>query len=438
MTESTSPPPEEAFIQPVADQISQGVAQPQPNEAQVPSVPVPDSGGSKDLPKLSLVHRATIVFIILGFIVLAYIVVSLLQQVHLVASITAVATLLAYVLAPTVNYLHRRKGLNRILSISVVYAVLLLGVGGTVAIVYPHVKTQYESLSKAITSFASNAPLECSELASRIEKLTPPQLRPTLAPYLAQLSQESPSVAKLQAEIQERIPVLLGGTFSGVFTGVKAAAGVLTALVLVPLFTFYILMDSEVYYYGFLRMIPQRWKQDATSLMNDIDEVLGRYIRGQLIVCGTIGASIAVALNLVGLEYATLIGVFAGVVDIIPYLGVAIGMIPAFLVAWVNHGFLFAVFVVVVMEVVHWTEGHVIVPAVVGHSVGLPPLVVMIALGAGAELGGIFGMVFAIPVAAIIRVLCLFYIRKLEKSYSTLEQPAESWLEVPEQGMPVS
>ena len=170
-------------------------------------------------------------------------------------------------------------------------------------------------------------------------------------------------------------------------------------------------------------MIPQRWKSDATSLMNDIDEVLGRYIRGQLIVCGTIGASIAVALNLVGLEYATLIGVFAGIVDIIPYLGVAIGMIPAFLVAWVNHSFLFAVFVVVVMEVVHWTEGHVIVPAVIGHSVGLPPLVVMIALGAGAELGGVFGMVFAIPVAAIIRVLCIFYIRKLEHPYSTIDGP---------------
>lgn len=419
MTDST---PELDPNEPGPQPIETSAAKPGQLDIEVQAV-VKIAAGKKEFPRLSVGHRATVTFMVLAFLALTYIVLTVLQQVHLVACITAVATLLAYVLAPTVNHLHRRRGLNRILSISIVYGILLLGFVGSVAFIYPHLKNQYESLSQAITGFATNAPLECSELAARIEKITPPQLKPTLAPYLAELSQNSPSVVKLQADIQERIPVLLGGTFSGVFTGVKAAAGALTALVLVPLFTFYILMDSEIYYYGFLRMIPQRWKSDATSLMNDIDEVLGRYIRGQLIVCGTIGASIAVALNLVGLEYATLIGVFAGIVDIIPYLGVAIGMIPAFLVAWVNHSFLFAVFVVVVMEVVHWTEGHVIVPAVIGHSVGLPPLVVMIALGAGAELGGVFGMVFAIPVAAIIRVLCVFYIRKLEHPYSTIDGP---------------
>lgn len=416
MTDSTSEP---APTEPETKPVGLSAEEPGLVDTEVHAV-VKSSTAKKEFPRLSVGHRATVTFMVLALLALAYIILTVMQQVHLVACITAVATLLAYVLAPTVNYLHRRRGLNRIISISIVYGVLLLGLVGSVAFVYPHLKNQYMSLSQAITGFATNAPLECSELAARIEKMTPPQLKPTLAPYLAELSQDSPSVAKLQAEIQERIPVLLGGTFSGVFTGVKAAAGALTALVLVPLFTFYILMDSEIYYYGFLRIIPQRWKSDATSLMNDIDEVLGRYIRGQLIVCGTIGASIAVALNIVGLEYATLIGVFAGIVDIIPYLGVAIGMIPAFLVAWVNHSFLFGVFVVVVMEVVHWTEGHVIVPAVIGHSVGLPPLVVMIALGAGAELGGVFGMVFAIPVAAIIRVLCVFYIRKLEQPYSQL------------------
>ncbi|MEW6278692.1 MAG: AI-2E family transporter, partial [Candidatus Eremiobacterota bacterium] len=148
-------------------------------------------------------------------------------------------------------------------------------------------------------------------------------------------------------------------------------------------------------------------------------------IRGQILVCLTIGTSIAVVLGWLGVEYAILIGVFAGVIDFIPYAGVALGMIPAFFISLANHGLWAACGVLFVMWCIHQLEGHVIVPAVLGQSVGLPSLVVIASLLAGAELAGIMGMFLAIPVAAIVRVLGQFYVRKMEEAHG-LAPPASA------------
>lgn len=331
-------------------------------------------------------------------------------EIHIVASLTAISVLCAYVLAPAVHYLHYKRKLNRILAITLVYLGVLVLVIVGMAYVIPVVHEQFVALWSNLSGYLGDLQNNIDNAFKWVLARSPEFARP----WLEKIDPESMRLETWASEIENVLPAIAGSTFSGVFSGVKIAAGMLAAMVLIPLFTFYILMDAERYSAGFLRMIPTRWKKDVAELMHEIDTVLGRYIRGQLLVCLTVGISIGVALNLVGLKYATLIGVFAGVVDIIPYVGVAIGIIPAFIIALVHGGILWAIFIVILMEIVHWLEGHIIVPAVIGHSVGLPPLVVMIALGAGAELGGIMGMVLAIPAAAILRVLCNFYVRRLE------------------------
>lgn len=356
-------------------------------------------------------RRTLVLAMILGVLILFGLFLDFVHHIHLVASLTAIATLVAYILGPAVNYLHRKKGINRILSITLVYFCLALLTVVAIGFIIPVIREQYLTFTKNLTHFLGDLQNNIKASIAQVSAALPASVRP----MLDNIDPDSFSVEALSADLQNSLPKIVGGTFSGVFSGVKAAAGVMTGMILVPLFTFYILMDSDRYHNGFVRLVPRRWKGDALELMTEINNVLGSYIRGQLVVCFTVGASIAIVLNIIGLEYATLIGVFAGIIDIVPYVGVALGMIPAILIAWVNHGFLFVIFVVVVMEIVHWTEGHIIVPAVIGHSVGLPPLVVMVALGAGAELGGIMGMVLAIPLAAILRVLCLFYVRKMEQ-----------------------
>jgi len=356
---------------------------------------------------LALGRRALILWVVLCILGLLWAVLTLLKSVHLVVMITAISTLLAYVISPAVNYLTERRGANRIAAISMVYA--LCGLIGLLALAYllPALQLQFLAFSSHITDYAGNLQHNLDGWLLYIQANAPAVLQEPLSKIEIRLD-------VLAAELQSNPPAWLGTTFSGVFTGVKAAAGAATGAVLIPLFTFYILMDSRKYHDGFVRLFPRAWKPHVVELLGEIDRVLGKYIRGQLLVCLTIGVSIALLLTILGVPYAILIGVFAGLVDIVPYVGVALGMVPAFLIALGHKGFLFALMVIVLMEVVHWTEGHIIVPTIIGQSVGLPPLVVMIALGAGAELGGIMGMFLAMPLAAILRVLLQFYVSRLE------------------------
>ena len=361
---------------------------------------------------LTLGRRALIFWFIGVVIALLWLFLSLIKAVHLVATITAISTLLAYVISPAVNYLTERRRVPRIAAISLVY--VLCGLTGLLALAYllPALQVQFLAFSSNFVDYVGNMQHTVDGWLVYAKANAPSFLQEPLS----KIDPESVRLDLLAKELQNNPPTWLASTFAGVFTGMKAAAGAATGAVLIPLFTFYILMDSKKYKLAFIRLIPQRWKTDVTELLGEIDHVLGSYIRGQLLVCLTIGISIAVLLTIMGVPYAILIGVFAGLVDIVPYVGVAMGMVPAFLIALGYKGLLFALFVVLMMEVVHWTEGHIIVPAIIGQSVGLPPLVVMVALGAGAELGGVMGMFLSMPLAAILRVLLQFYVSRLERS----------------------
>jgi predicted PurR-regulated permease PerM len=370
---------------------------------------------------LTLGRRALIFWFVCVVIGLLWLLMNLLKAVHLVATITAISTLLAYVIAPGVNYLTERRRVPRIAAISLVYA--LCGLTGMLALAYllPALQVQFVAFSSHFVDYVGNLQHTVDDWLVYAKTHAPRFLQEPLA----KIEPESVRLDLLAKELQNNPPSWLGSTFAGVFTGVKAAAGAATGAILIPLFTFYILMDSNKYKLGFIRLIPQRWKGDMLELLGEIDHVLGKYIRGQLLVCLTIGVSIAVLLTILGVPYAILIGVFAGLVDIVPYVGVAMGMVPAFLIALGHKGILFALFVIFMMEVVHWTEGHIIVPAIIGQSVGLPPLVVMVALGAGAELGGVMGMFLSMPLAAIIRVLLQFYVARLERHELAAQTPAK-------------
>lgn len=349
-------------------------------------------------------RRMHIVVYLLGLIALLAVGVYILQKIHLVASIMAVSILLAYLIAPAVNALVRR-GLSRIGAITVVYILLAALVGFFVAYLVPVASREFEKLIGNIGGMANNLESILGNLIARARDWAPEALKPQLDPARFELDD-------LAVELQKEAPALLGGTLSGVMFGVKSAAGILAGAVLVPLITFYILMDAEIYRRGFMSLVPHAYRPNADDLLHRIDFMLGRYIRGQIIVCVTIGFNISVALSLLGVEYAILIGIFAGVVDIIPYVGVLIGLIPAFFIALINHGLWWAILTLIVLECIHWLEGHIIVPAVIGHSVGLPPLTVMVALMMGAEIGGIMGMFVAIPLAAIVRVFVEYYVEK--------------------------
>jgi predicted PurR-regulated permease PerM len=137
----------------------------------------------------------------------------------------------------------------------------------------------------------------------------------------------------------------------------------------------------------------------------DVNAVVGGFIRGQLLVAIIVGVLITIMLTVLHVRYAFLIGVIAGLLEIIPYLGAFVGAAPAVIIALVTNGPLNAGLVVLGFIAINQIEGHVISPLVVGESVGLSPLIIILALLTGGELFGLAGLLLAVPVAGIIKVL---------------------------------
>ena len=179
-------------------------------------------------------------------------------------------------------------------------------------------------------------------------------------------------------------------------------------IVLLPILTFYFLRDWDLLVERVAAMIPRDHIGTVTRLARESDEVLGAFLRGQFIVMLALGAIYAIGLSVVGLNLGLLIGIIAGLISFVPYLGAATGIVLAVLAALVQaQGFdikLLAL-VGVVFTVGQLIESYILTPRIVGDRIGLHPVAVIFAIMAGGQLFGFVGMLIALPVAAVGNVL---------------------------------
>lgn len=178
-------------------------------------------------------------------------------------------------------------------------------------------------------------------------------------------------------------------------------------VVLIPIITFYFLLDWNRMLEKMHNLIPPRFEVKTMKIVNDCHDVLGAFVKGQFLVMVLLGIVYAVGLQLVGIEVGLIIGMVAGLASIIPYLGFAVGIIAAVIAAlfqfgldWVHLAMVFGVFML--GQVI---EGYILQPFLLGDKIGLSPVAVVFAVLAGAQLGGFLGMLVALPVAAVIVVL---------------------------------
>ncbi len=195
--------------------------------------------------------------------------------------------------------------------------------------------------------------------------------------------------------------ILSGLTQSGM-----AFFGMLGLMFLVPVITFYLLRDWDQLLLNFRNLLPRYAEPTISRLAAESDEMLGAFFRGQILVMLALGIIYAVGLSLVGLKLAVLIGLGAGLLSIVPYLGFAVGLIAALIAVVVQYGDLLHVFLVLGVFIIgQMLEGMVLTPWLVGDRIGLHPVVVIFAVLAGGQLFGFVGMLLALPVAAVLNVL---------------------------------
>ncbi len=358
--------------------------------------------------------RITYALKVVGLVVLSSLIflkiLEFVGHVRTVAIIFIGAIFFAYIVYPLVKRLNERLPLWAALLATYLFIALLLG--SAIAFVIPALTQNTKQLVTDSPTLVRSARTELANPTNPLIGRLPRNARS----YLYNLPQQ---IGKLLTEYGAK-------TAEGFLTIVVSTISILALFIIIPVFAAYLLIDAENLKRLLLGNLPKRARPKTLKVIGDLDQVIGGFIRGQLIVAAVVGALITLMLLLLHVKYAVLIGVIAGILEIIPYVGAFAGAVPAILIALFSNGWQNALLVTLGFVIINQLEGHVIAPNIVSGSVGLSPFVVLLALLTGAELLGIPGMLIAVPVAGIIRV---FVENFLDRKASVAE--AEPALEGP-------
>ncbi len=305
---------------------------------------------------------------------------------------------LAYILSPLVRRMEA-SGRSRTVGVLALFAAGLLGVMLFALIVIPAVAGQFAELSGNVQVYLERAGQAIGPAATWIEARSGvhiPVDMPTLQAELPGL------ITKLSPDARAAIQTFLSGLFT---SGMGFIVGIVN-LLLVPVFTFYLLRDWEQLVDGAESLIPPRSRQTVTRIAREIDARLGAFVRGQISLCLALGLLYSLGLWIAEIDLAFVVGMTAGILFIIPYFGPAVGLVLALILAFLKYGIdPHLAYVLGVFFGVQGLEGWILTPVLVGDKVGLHPMVVMVALIVGGSLMGLWGMVLAIPIAATVDVL---------------------------------
>lgn len=297
-----------------------------------------------------------------------------------------VASLLAYALAPLVTLFTRV--MPRFLAILIVYLIVLGGVG---ALVYLVVQTAVAQ----ITSLSANLGFLLAPTSSG----HPTAIEQTLRSFGISSSQ----IASIRTQIITQAEGLAGNIVP-LLTGVVNAT---LDILLVAVLSIYLLIDGSRVTHWFRQSMPRRQRGRVRFLLETLQRIVGGYIRGQLLLCSLIGVLVGAGMQVLGVPYALLLGVLAFVFEFIPILGTLVSGAICVLLALTKGGWVLAVIVLIYFVVVHVIEGDVVGPRIVGKAIGLHPVVALLALIIGGDLFGIWGALFASPIAGVLQAFAV-------------------------------
>ncbi len=319
------------------------------------------------------------------------------------------AALLAYIGDPLADRLQRLR-MPRVLAVVLVFLSTFLVLALLVLLVGPLIRAQVGALFEALP-----------EIARQVEQVWLPNIAGLLQIDVGEdvgigafLSRYSDMAGTWGAK------VLVSVTRSG---GALAAA--VLSLFLVPILTFYMLRDWDSILAHLAALIPSSQRATITRLAAETDEVLGAFLRGQLLVMLSLAVIYSLGLSVVGLKFAIAIGVVSGLVSFVPYLGLVFGIGLASLTVALEPNPLWPLIgVVATFTVAQLLEGSLLTPKLVGDRIGLHPVLVIFAVASGGQLFGFFGVLLALPAAAVLSVLVRFAFHRYLKEHPEIDVAA--------------
>ena len=334
----------------------------------------------------------------------------------------AVAGILAFLLKPLVDR-FMRWGLSRTGAVVAIFALVFLPLALISLWVVPEIYHQSGEFAEKLPSYIGKGR---EVITAHVERFVSWfQVHFPENPYLPQITDW------MQKQLPE-LPLKAWHFISGGVQGFLGAAGFLLGMVLVPIYLYYFLMNAESISERWGDYLPLRaspFKSEVIDCLTEINSYLIAFFRGQILVTMIDGTLIGVALFVMGLKFALLIGLMVAILQLIPYLGVTLCWIPAVLIAYAQwQDLLHPLVVSAIFFFVMQLEGFYVAPKIVGGSMGLHPMTIIVSMFAWSLLiGGLLGALLAVPLTAMLKVLLRRYIwGKTFESRTVVAEPLQS------------
>lgn len=344
---------------------------------------------------LRVIRGLVIVLLILAIFFLGKQVDWLLVPVQQFFSIVGFPLILAgvlyYLMNPLVDRLERKYHVKRTWTIIGLFVVITaLIVLGVVAII-PTIRNQTLTIINDWPTYWQNASTEVNKWIND----------PQLSSLRDQLEQWNTDASKL---LSGRVSKYLTGTVSSLTSVFSTVTTVIIGLITMPFILFYLLRDGHQLPQYLAKLVPTKVRHSFLAMLTEINSQVSNYIRGQLTVAFFVAVMFAIGYSIIGLKFALTLGIAAGILNLIPYLGSFLAMVPSVVIALVTSPWML-VQVLIVFVIEQTIEGRIISPLVLGSSLAIHPVTILIVLLAAGKIFGLLGVIFGIPGYAILKVL---------------------------------
>lgn len=345
-----------------------------------------------------------VLLILIAFTKISYLFTPVWQFLTVVGIPIIVAAVFYYFLVPIVDFMERHK-IKRVWGILILFVIIvgLIAWGAIVAV--PKIQEQ-------LTSFITNFPSYVDTLSNQIEKFM----------SNSKIAEFQPQIDKVVNDTMDSLSTIIQnfskGTIQSIGNIVGAVANTFLVVLTAPFILFYLLKDGKKLPGYIVKFLPNRFRPITLQVMKEMNTKVSQYIRGQLTVAFTVAVMFIIGFLAIGLDFAVTLGVVAGFLNLIPYLGSFLAMIPAVFLGLVA-GPMMVLKVAIVFVIEQTIEGRVVSPLVLGSQLNVHPVTIIFILLASGKIWGIAGVVLGIPVYAALKVL-ITYLFEWYKKVSSL------------------
>lgn len=306
------------------------------------------------------------------------------------------AGVLYYLVNPLVDWMERKK-IPRLLGITWIF--IVIG-----ALIVWGITTLIPIIQEQTISIIGNWPVYWDNIVSQIDSWLRSDV---LSEFQTRLSDFNTNI---MSNVSEQADGVVNSTFASIGSVVGAVTNIVIAIITMPFILFYLLKDGKNLPYHVMKIIPSKMRVSTYQLLSEINMQISQYIRGQLMVAFFVGLMFWIGFAVIGLEYAITLGVLAGFLNLIPYLGSFLATVPAIVIALVDSPSML-IKVLIVFAIEQTIEGRVIQPQILGNNLEVHPLTIIIVLLSAGKIFGVPGVILGIPGYAILKVIVVHFFR---------------------------